>query len=142
MLEITDIITQLPRTGLCLSPGSLIWNFILLITVYTHTHTHTHTHIHTHIHTDVQTYIYTHTLFVIHTHIQIPHMLCYLYTVSLERLAWLYCSRVWMYNYTLSFSLFFYLSNFCSASKCIITVHFNELRVIKKEMIWLRVLRV
>ena len=62
-------------------------------------------------------------------------MLCYLYTVSLERLAWLYGSRVWRYDYTGSFSLFFYLSNFCSASKCIITVLFSELHVMKKEMV-------
>ena len=36
---------------------------------------------------------------------------------------------------------FFYLANFGSVSKCIITINCNELHVIKKEIIWVIVLK-
>ena len=37
--------------------------------------------------------------------------------------------------YSIIFFIIFYLANFCSASKCIITINCNVLHVIKKEII-------
>lgn len=84
----------------------------------------------------ILTYIHTHfVIFTTYTHTQTPTHALLLSALCAWRdlpgcvAAEFGCTAL-HYHF-----LYFFLANFCSASKCIIIINFHELHVIKKEII-------